>query len=57
MDQFFNERRYGRWSCKYNHPQRNGKMEKWFETYNRYRDDFDGIDDPETPEQAFYKEI
>ena len=29
--------------CKYNHPQSNGKMEKWFDTYNRHRDDFDSI--------------
>ena len=29
--------------CKYNHPQSNGKMEKWFDTYNRHRDDFDNI--------------
>lgn len=29
--------------CKYNHPQSNGKMEKWFDTYNRYRENFDSI--------------
>lgn len=31
--------------CKYNHPQSNGKMEKWFDTYNRYRENFDSINE------------
>ena len=31
--------------CKYNHPQSNGKIEKWFHLYQRYRSDFDNMDD------------
>jgi len=27
------------------HPQTNGKVEKFFDCYNRYRDDFDSLDD------------
>lgn len=31
--------------CKYNHPQSNGKIEKWFDTYERYREEFETFDD------------
>jgi len=31
--------------CKYNHPQSNGKVEKWFHTYQLYRHEFETIDD------------
>lgn len=31
--------------CKYNHPQSNGKIEKWFHLYQRFRSDFECIDD------------
>ncbi len=27
------------------HPQTNGKVEKFFDCYNRYRDDFESLDD------------
>jgi putative transposase len=27
--------------CRYNHPQSNGKLEKWFDLYRRHRDGFD----------------
>lgn len=30
--------------CKYNHPQSNGKMEKWFDLYNKHRNDFNSLD-------------
>lgn len=31
--------------CKYNHPQSNGKIEKWFDLYRRYRNSFDSLDE------------
>jgi putative transposase len=31
--------------CRYNHPQSNGKLEKWFDLYKRDRDGFDCFDD------------
>jgi putative transposase len=31
--------------CKYNHPQSNGKIEKWFHLYKRFRSDFKNIDE------------
>ena len=31
--------------CKYNHPQSNGKVEKWFDTYKRNREAFETFDD------------
>jgi putative transposase len=31
--------------CKYNHPQSNGKIEKWFHLYQRFRSDFENIND------------
>jgi len=31
--------------CQYNHPQSNGKIEKWFDTYERYRKEFATFDD------------
>jgi putative transposase len=31
--------------CRYNHPQSNGKLEKWFDTYRRHRDDFESFEE------------
>lgn len=31
--------------CQYKHPQSNGKLEKWFDTYERYRKEFATFDD------------
>ena len=31
--------------CKYNHPQSNGKIEKWFHLYKRLRSEFNNIDE------------
>ena len=31
--------------CQYNHPQSNGKMEKWFHTYDRFRSKFETLED------------
>ncbi len=31
--------------CKYNHPQTNGKIEKWFDTYEQHRYEFDSLED------------
>ena len=31
--------------CRYNHPQSNGKIEKWFDTYDKHRSDFETLDD------------
>ena len=31
--------------CRYNHPQSNGKVEKWFHTYQLYRHEFETFDD------------
>ena len=31
--------------CRYNHPQSNGKIEKWFDTYDRHRPDFETLDE------------
>lgn len=31
--------------CRYNHPQSNGKIEKWFDTYNIHRPAFDTFED------------
>ncbi len=30
--------------CRYNHPQSNGKLEKWFDLYRRHRDDFESFE-------------
>ncbi|VUT28143.1 MAG: hypothetical protein SYNGOMJ08_00705 [Candidatus Syntrophoarchaeum sp. GoM_oil] len=30
--------------CRYNHPQSNGKIEKWFDLYKNHRNSFDGLD-------------
>ncbi len=58
--------------CKYNHPQSNGKIEKWFDTYEKHRYRFDSIDefidwynevkphfslDLRTPEEVFWKRL
>ena len=46
------------------HPQTNGKIEKLFDCYNRYRDDFDGFHESldtkhylQTPEDAFWSRL
>jgi putative transposase len=31
--------------CRYNHPQSNGKIEKWFDTYQKHRSDFETLED------------
>jgi len=31
--------------CRYNHPQSNGKMEKWFHTYDRFRSEFESLEE------------
>ena len=31
--------------CRYNHPQSNGKIEKWFDTYDKHRSEFETIED------------
>ena len=31
--------------CRYNHPQSNGKLEKWFDTYETHRYRYDSLDD------------
>jgi transposase len=31
--------------CKYNHPQSNGKIEKWTHTYKRFRGEFDSLEE------------
>jgi len=31
--------------CKYNHPQSNGKIETWFDLYNRKKDEFDSFEE------------
>ena len=31
--------------CKYNHPQSNGKIEKWIHTYKRFRDEFESLEE------------
>jgi len=58
--------------CKYNHPQSNGKIEKWFDTYEKHRYRFGSIDefidwynhikphfslDIRTPEEVFWKRL
>ncbi len=58
--------------CKYNHPQSNGKIEKWFDTYEKHRYRFDSMDDfidwyneikphfsldLKTPEKIFWKRL
>ena len=43
FEEYCKQREIKQTLCKYNHPQSNGKMEKWFDTYNRHRDDFDSI--------------
>ena len=32
-------------TARVKHPQTNGKVEKFFDCYNRYRDDFESLDD------------
>ncbi len=56
--------------CQYNHPQSNGKIEKWFDTYEKHRYRYDSINDfvdwyneikphfsldLRTPEEVFWK--
>ena len=58
--------------CRYKHPQTNGKMEKWFDTYERHRKRFKTFEefvkwynevrvheslDLETPERAFWLKL
>lgn len=57
--------------CQYKHPQSNGKVEKWFDCYKRYRDEFDSFEkfvdwynnrphgslDFNTPQQAFWQKL
>ena len=31
--------------CRYNHPQTNGKIEKWFDLYKNHRNSFDSLDE------------
>ena len=31
--------------CRYNRPQSNGKLEKWFDLYRRHRDGFEGFEE------------
>ncbi|MBU4071027.1 MAG: DDE-type integrase/transposase/recombinase [Candidatus Thermoplasmatota archaeon] len=31
--------------CRYNHPQSNGKIEKWFDTYDKHRSEFETLED------------
>jgi len=31
--------------CKYNHPQSNGKIEKWIHTYKRFREEFSSLEE------------
>jgi len=57
---------------KYNHPQSNGKIEKWFDTYEKHRYRYDSINefidwyneikphfslDLRTPEEMFWKRV
>ena len=55
--------------CRYNHPQSNGKVERWFQEYKKHRGDFPtledficwynnrphGSHDLQTPEQVFWQ--
>ena len=42
------------------HPQTNGRIEKFFDCYSRYRDDFESLDTKhylQTPEDAFWSRL
>ena len=58
--------------CRYKHPQSNGKAEKWFHTYERYRPEFESLQafiqwynqvrfheslDLRTPEKVFWERL
>ena len=57
--------------CRYNHPQSNGKVERWFQEYKKHRGDFPtledficgynnrphGSHDLQTPEQVFWQRL
>jgi putative transposase len=45
FEEFCREKGIKQILCRYNHPQSNGKLEKWFDLYKQHRDEFDGFED------------